>query len=268
MFQMISLMLSIVLDSDLDVELSESETESHPLGSSGSYSPSRALTSSPIPLPSESDNEMDVDPLSVSTHLTTAGMGEAWGRRSVTPTPDSESRQKTPMPHRVQTSRLRIRRSRSSLTQSITSPKAIHAIKSPILAASNAFSFQMQVQQIHNRLNQNAASGNDVDLQSGTSSLALRPRRLFSSTRRRLSSTPIPAPAPPPTMPLPALPLQGQVSLLSSPLEDSTQHNLLSAFKSDTKLGDVAFGRRRGLSKSSLAAGEHRINEIEEMKEN
>lgn len=181
----------------------------------------------------------------------------------MTPTPGSESRQTTPVPHRVPSSqRLRTRRSKSSLTQSLTSPKAFHSIKSPIRAASNALNYQMQVQQIHNRHNLN-----DVDLHSGTPSLALRPRRLFALARRRLPSMPIPAPAPPPTMPLPALPLQVQVPLLPpSPLEVSTQHNL---FKSpDAKSGDMPFGRRRGLSKSSLAADEHRINEIEETKEN
>jgi hypothetical protein len=36
----------------------------------------------------------------------------------------------------------------------------------------------------------------------------------------------------------------------------------------NTKSGITPFARRRGLSKSSLAAEEHRINEIEEMKEN
>ena len=262
-------MFYIVLESDLDLDLSETDTESNssPLGSCGSdpnYSPSRA--SSPIPIPSESDSEMDVDSSSLS-HLTTTDSWEgAWGTRSVTPTPDSESRQTTPVPHRILTSRLRTRRSKSSLTQSLTSPKAIHAIKSPILAASNALSLQFQVRQITNRRNQN--TGNDVDSQSGTPSLSLRPRRLFSFDRRRLPSTPIPPPAPPPTMPLPALPPQVQVPLLSSnPLEESTQHNLLSAFKSsDTKPGEMPFGRRRGLSKSSLE--EHQIDEIEEMKEN
>jgi len=207
---------------------------------------------------------MDVD---VSAQLTTTDSGEgSWGRRSITPTPGSESRQTTPVPHRVPSSqRLRTRRSKSSLTQSLTSPKAYHSIKSPIRAASNALSYQMQVQQIHNRHNLN--NGNDVDLQSGTPSLALRPRRLFALARRRLPSMPIPAPAPPPTMPLPDLPLQLQIPLLPpSPLEVSTQHNLLKS--PDVKSGDMPFGRRRGLSKSSLAADEHRINEIEEMKEN
>jgi hypothetical protein len=261
------------LDSDIDLELSETETGSNnstgPFDSDLNDSPSRA--SSPIHIPSRSDflasnnNDMDVDSSSVAAHPTTTDSGEqAWGRRSVTPTRESGSRQTTPVPHRIVTSstsqRLRTRRSRSSLSQSLTSPKAIHAIKSPTLAASNAFNF-------HTKHNPNA--GNDLDLQSAPPSLTLRPRRLFA--RRRLPSTPIPAPAPPPTMPLPDLPLQVQVPVLWSPnpLEDSTQHNLLSAFKSsDTKSGDVPHGRRRGLSRSSLAGDEHRIIEIEEMKEN
>lgn len=211
---------------------------------------------------------MDVDS-TFSAYSSTSSSGEPTvGRRSVTPT---LSRQTTPVPLRTQTSshRLRARRSKSSLTQSLTSPKAIHAIKSPNRAASNARSLQLQIHQLHSR--HNLSAGSEGDGQSGAPPLlSFKPRRLFSFARRRHVSMPIPAALPPPAMPLPALPLQVQEPLLSpSPLEESTQHNLLlSAFKSDTKFVNMPFGRRRGLSRSTLAADGHRIDEIDDMKEN
>lgn len=247
----------------MDLSETESESITSTLGGSDSnYSPSRS--SSPLPIPSESefaafnDNDMDVDSAAFRTRELVLG------RRSATPTPETGSRQTTPVPSRAQinstSQRLRTRRSKSSLTQSLTSPKAMHAIKSPNRAASNALSLQLQMQQMHTRHNPNP--GSELDLQTGVPPLTVRPRRLFPFSRRRHASMPIPVAVPPPTMPLPALPPLGLLS--PSPLEDSTQHNLVFS-PSDTMSGSLPFARRRGLSKSSLAAEEHRI---EEMKEN
>ncbi|KAF9524393.1 hypothetical protein CPB83DRAFT_861289 [Crepidotus variabilis] len=257
---------------------------SEPWDDDAEFSSSSSYPSSPLRSPND-ESLMDLD---IPEFLDTSVHDS---RRSVTPTPESERATPVPSPQGAKgDSRPRLRRRRSSLTQSVS---PMNAIRSPSRTAGNAFHLQKQLAGTAVR-NRPASLGGEAlalygtlgigmagmptnetslvgRMRSGSCSSAnpqtagtgLRPAFRPRRAARRILTLPIPAAAPPPTAPLPALP-----SL--PPTLRSTNLNMSGPASAPLPPpgGKTSSARARGLSVSNSAmnGAEHRIDE--EMKEN